>query len=215
MSASCASLAQELGLRVHTHGAGEEGDYQACKELYGMGPVEALQHFGFFDARIPQVVIAHCGFLDKREIEILTEVKDKVLVALCPRAARNLEYGKCPVQKLVERGVRVGIGTDGGSPSGVPDMNEEIAVAAAGYGVPAEYFREINRSALVMPGPVSEVERLRISRAWIDCLRGIARRSSLAPDMQELLVNNGLANLPEFIRREIGSAFAIRYEHVR
>ncbi len=203
MSQACAKLASELRLPVHTHGAGDEGDYQASKELYGTGPIEALKHFGFFDTRIPKIVIAHCGFLDQREVDILTEMRDRVVVALCPRAARNLEYHKCPVERLIERGVTVGIGTDGGSPSGVPNMEEEISLASSAYGVEGDYFRNVNHSDRTPLGPVSENERLRISRSWIACLGDIAHRSGLPKELKEKIVSNALESLPEKIRLEI------------
>ena len=176
MTIAAAKFARENKIPVHTHGAGDIGDFNDCKKIYGKEPIEALEYYGFFAEEIPEVVIAHCGVLSDKEINILEKYKHKVKVAVCPRAAAKLNYGKAPIQELIKRGVRVVLGTDGCSPSGVPDIKEEIRFASEVYNVDASYFENANKSNRRLELIAFE-ERTKIIREWHSCLESLADRA--------------------------------------
>ena len=176
LTKACSDFAIKHNIPVHTHGPGNEGDVEGCKKIYGMMPIEVLEEYGFFSDEIPEIVIAHCGVLDEKEIDILEKYKDKIKIAVCPRAAAKLEYSKAPVKELINRGIKVVLGGDGGSPSGIPDIKEEIRIASEVYGVDVGYFEEVNRVEGKLK-EISEDERVRIIREWHFCLERLAERA--------------------------------------
>lgn len=80
-------------------------------EFYG----DAYDRFGLFGGEDCQAVMAHCVYSDEREQE---RIKERgVWVAHCPESNINLSSGVAPVRQFLDRGIRVGLGSDlaGGS----------------------------------------------------------------------------------------------------
>ena len=75
------------------------------------------------------VVVAHGVHLDDEEIALLA-ARD-VAVALCPRSNAALDCGEAPLQRLVEHGVRLGLGTDSLASNESLDLFAEAAAAYA------------------------------------------------------------------------------------
>jgi cytosine/adenosine deaminase-related metal-dependent hydrolase len=125
-----------LGRPVATHLA--ESDDERDYMLRGAGPIAAvsdveppgttsvrhLAAHGLLEAR---VLAAHCVKVDAEEIELLA--RHDVAVAHCPRSNALLGCGIAPLRKLLDAGIRVGLGTD--SPASTPsfDMFEEMRAA--------------------------------------------------------------------------------------
>jgi len=95
------------------------------KEKYGRTPTEHLAKIGFLS---PDVIAAHCTFVDNSDVEILQTTRTGV--AHCPSTAMKYGAGISPVPDLVKRGVSVGIGTDGCGSNNNLDMIEEMRTAA-------------------------------------------------------------------------------------
>jgi cytosine/adenosine deaminase-related metal-dependent hydrolase len=127
-----------LGLPVATHlaeSAAEQlwvstgsGPWREYAHLigppYGTTAIRKLATVGVLHGR---VVAAHCVHVDEEEIELLAT--HGVAVAHCPRSNAMLGCGIAPLRRLLEAGIRVGIGTD--SPASTPsiDMFEELRTA--------------------------------------------------------------------------------------
>ncbi len=97
----------------------------------GIGPALLADRCGLFDGlstRRPAVV-AHGVHLDDEEIARLA-ARD-VAIALCPRSNAMLHCGEAPIQKLVEQGVRLGLGTDSLASNESLDLFAEAAAAYA------------------------------------------------------------------------------------
>ena len=107
----------------------------------GAGPALLAARCGLFDdarsaaaggpsgtTRRP-VVVAHGVHLDDEEIALLA-ARD-VAVALCPRSNAALHCGEAPLQRLVEHGVRLGLGTDSLASNESLDLFAEAAAAYA------------------------------------------------------------------------------------
>ena len=101
-------LSRELDINVSTHVAGwiEINAYTLRK--FGERDLEHLHSIGLTG---PHGVFFHAVWLSEREIEILAKTGSKVIH--CPMANSYLGYGIAPVSQLLERGVTVGLGTDG------------------------------------------------------------------------------------------------------
>lgn len=104
------------------------GPWSALRDLLqppkGTTGIRALASAGLLR---PSMTAAHCVTVDAEEIELLA--RHDVAVVHCPRSNAYLGCGVAPVARLLDAGVRVGLGTD--SPASTPsfDMFEEMRAA--------------------------------------------------------------------------------------
>ncbi len=117
--------AVEMNLGIHTHLSETYLEVENIKNMYGLTPVRLMDRVGLFN--VP-VLAAHCVFVDDEEIEILSE--KGVGVAHNPQSNLKLASGVAPVKKMVEKGVKVGLGTDGPASNNNLDLWEEIRLVA-------------------------------------------------------------------------------------
>jgi len=126
-----AATAKELGCGIHIHVSETASEVAGCVERHGMSPVRFLEKMGIFDGR---ALAAHCVHVDEEDIRILAE--HGVGVAHNPSSNMKLASGFAPVAKMLDKGVRVGIGTDGVASNDRMDMLREANLAsliAKGY----------------------------------------------------------------------------------
>lgn len=119
------SKAVEFGLGIHTHLSETFLEVENIKNLYGVTPVRLMKRVGLFN--VP-VLAAHCVFVDDEEIEILAE--KEVGVAHNPQSNLKLASGIAPVKKMLQKKVKVGLGTDGPASNNNLDLWEEMRLAA-------------------------------------------------------------------------------------
>jgi cytosine/adenosine deaminase-related metal-dependent hydrolase len=101
---------REMG--IHIHAAEDMADVQYTLSKYNERVVQRLHDAGLLDQG---GILAHCVHIDTDEIEIMR--KKKVFVAHCPQSNANNAVGVAPVEEMMERGIPVGLGTDGYSSS--------------------------------------------------------------------------------------------------
>jgi 5-methylthioadenosine/S-adenosylhomocysteine deaminase len=119
-------LCRRYGTGFHTHSNETQEDVTAMHERYGLRPVEMLERFGLLDP--DRVLLAHGVWLDDAEIAILA--RRGVGVAHNPTSNMKLASGAAPVQKLIDAGVAVALGSDGEKENNNLDMFEEMKVAS-------------------------------------------------------------------------------------
>jgi cytosine/adenosine deaminase-related metal-dependent hydrolase len=105
-----ASLAQQLGVRLHTHFAENAEDDEFSVATFGCRPTEYLERTGWCTER---TWVAHCVMPDDDEIRRLGAAG--IGAAHCPSSNLILASGIAPVRALRAAGVRVGLGVDGSS----------------------------------------------------------------------------------------------------
>ncbi|MGX9728292.1 MAG: amidohydrolase [Candidatus Electronema sp. VV] len=120
-----AALAERKNSLLHIHLSETRDEVKGCVERYGCTPVRHLDRLGLLNER---VVAAHCVMLDDEEIELLA--RRGVKIAHCPESNMKLASGIAPVQKMLNSGVTVGIGTDGSASNNDVDMFGEMSTAA-------------------------------------------------------------------------------------
>ena len=118
-------LADKYNVHLHTHLAETEFEVAQCKERYNRTPVEHLDAIGFLSDKVSA---AHCVWLTDKEIEILAE--RKVGVSHCMESNLKLASGFAPVPKLLNAGVKVGLGTDGAASNNDLSILGEMSSAA-------------------------------------------------------------------------------------
>lgn len=118
-------LANEHGKLITIHVSETMAEIGQIAERYGKSPVVLLDDIGFFGR---DVIIAHGVWLDSRDIQILA--RHGVTVAHNPASNMKLASGVMPLQRLLNAGVNVGLGTDGSASNNNLDMLEEMKLAA-------------------------------------------------------------------------------------
>lgn len=107
------------------HLSENEAEVNTCKERYNCTPVEHLEQLGLLS---PRTLAAHCVMLDDQEIALLA--KRGTNVSHCQESNMKLASGTAPVVKMLEAGVKVGIGTDGAASNNDVDMFGEMNTVA-------------------------------------------------------------------------------------
>lgn len=120
-----AEIVKAHGLHAHIHLSETEKENRECVERHGMSPTALFNACGVFD--VPTTA-AHCVWLSDADREIL-KAKD-VTVATCPASNLKLGSGICDVQALLDKGIRVAIGTDSVSSNNNLDMVREMYLCA-------------------------------------------------------------------------------------
>ena len=119
-----AALARRLGLQLHTHLAETVEEEAYCRELYGCTPVEYLERLGWL---ADDVWCAHCVHLAEPEIERFAATGTGV--AHCPTSNLRLGAGLRRSARLLDAGVRVGLGVDGSASNERGDLFAEVKQA--------------------------------------------------------------------------------------
>ena len=118
-------LANEHGKLITIHVSETMAEIGQITERYGKSPVVLLDEVGFLGN---DVIIAHGVWLDSRDIQILA--RNGVTVAHNPASNMKLASGVMPLQRLLNAGVNVGLGTDGSASNNNLDMLDEMKLAA-------------------------------------------------------------------------------------
>jgi cytosine/adenosine deaminase-related metal-dependent hydrolase len=119
-----AELARRHGLTLHTHLAETVEEEEYCRELYGCKPVEYLDDLGWL---AEDVWCAHCVHLSEAEVQRFADTGTGV--AHCPTSNLRLGAGVAPVNEMLERQVRVGLGVDGSASNERSDLFLEVKQA--------------------------------------------------------------------------------------
>jgi len=125
MLQASAALAVEYSVPLHIHVSETAFEVEGSREQYNMPVVPWLKKQNILEAK---VIAAHCVHLDDGEMHTLKN--HDAGVAHCPSSNLKLASGVAQVQKMVDLGLHVGIGTDGPASNNDLDMFEETRLAA-------------------------------------------------------------------------------------
>lgn len=118
-------LAGELGAKIHIHLAETLDEVRQIKENYGKTPIEYARDAGLFEHR---VLGAHCVHLTDDDMRIMKEYG--VNAVHNPQSNMKLASGIAPVQKMLDLGINVALGTDSSCSNNNLDMISEMKSAA-------------------------------------------------------------------------------------
>jgi 5-methylthioadenosine/S-adenosylhomocysteine deaminase len=125
-------LADELDLPVAMHLHETSREIEHSLEQHGRRPLARLAALGLAS---PQLVAIHMTQVDPEDLDTLAAAG--VSVVHCPESNLKLGAGVCPVARLLGRGVRVALGTDGAASNNDLDLLAEARIAglvSAGVG---------------------------------------------------------------------------------
>ena len=119
-----ADLVQRHKAPFFTHISETASEHEQSVERHGMTPTELYESLGLFDYGGGGY---HCVWLSDHDMEIF---KARGLsVVSCPASNAKLASGVAPLQKYLDAGIRLALGTDGPSSNNGLDMFREMYLA--------------------------------------------------------------------------------------
>jgi 5-methylthioadenosine/S-adenosylhomocysteine deaminase len=123
--ADALALAEEFDTGIHTHSSESIWEVQESLKRFGRRPLEVFHQRGILTDR---TVVAHCVWLDDREIQLLAQTG--TAVAHCPCSNMKLASGPARIGAMHAAGVVVGLGSDGEKENNNLDLIEEMKFAS-------------------------------------------------------------------------------------
>jgi 5-methylthioadenosine/S-adenosylhomocysteine deaminase len=117
--------AREEGIPIHFHANETEDEVDPIVDDYAERPLEYADDVGML---AETSFLAHGVHTDETEHELLAE--RGTAVVHCPASNMKLASGMAPVQAMLDRGVTVGLGTDGAASNNDLSMFDEMRDAA-------------------------------------------------------------------------------------
>jgi 5-methylthioadenosine/S-adenosylhomocysteine deaminase len=119
------TYAEQLGLGIHTHLHETKAEVAESIENFGVRPIKRMANLGLLG---PNLTAAHCVQINDEDLDLLSE--HRAHVAHCPSSNAKLASGIAPVNHLLNKGINVGLGTDGAASNNRQDMFAEMRMSA-------------------------------------------------------------------------------------
>ena len=118
-------LAHKYEAPCFTHLCETKAEVEGCLERYGMTPPQLLDSIGFFDYGGGGF---HCCWMSDEDVALFAE--KKLWAVTNPCSNLKLASGICPVDRLLDAGVPMAIGTDGAASNNALDFFREMYLAS-------------------------------------------------------------------------------------
>ena len=118
-------LAEQLNTGVHMHLHETAHEVDTAVQDHQQRPVARMQQLGLLNERFQAV---HMTTLNDDDIRMIADAGAHIIH--CPESNLKLASGFTPVQKLLDAGINVALGTDGAASNNDLDMFGEIRTAA-------------------------------------------------------------------------------------
>lgn len=118
-------LAAKTGSPVLIHLSETKAEVDQILKKYGATPIHWVAREGLLDVK---VLAAHVVHPQSGELALLQE--KQAGIAHCPRSNMNLASGAAPIRRMLDKELRLGLGTDGAASCPTTNLFEEMATAA-------------------------------------------------------------------------------------
>lgn len=140
----CVEANQSLGAGFHIHVAEDRCDAEQARRRYGQSPVQRLRTLGVLDRRS---LAAHCVHVNAADIAALA--RNEINVVHNPQSNCNNAVGAAKLLEMIERGVLVGLGSDGYTPRMWEEFKAAFHVQKLRTGDPRVAYAEAYAVALL------------------------------------------------------------------
>jgi 5-methylthioadenosine/S-adenosylhomocysteine deaminase len=114
-----------LGVLFQIHVAETKQEVEQIQEMHGISPVKYLDSLGVINGN---TLISHAVWLDEEDMDVLAGRNARI--AHCPESNMKLASGVAPIPDMIEKGICVGLGTDGCASNNNLDLFVEMDSAA-------------------------------------------------------------------------------------
>lgn len=118
-------IANEYGLKINIHLQEVPSEAEQTLAKYNLRPLALLDSIGMVS---PNLIAIHMTDIQPEDFAILEKKRPNIVT--CPESNMKLASGSCPVQKLLNKGMNVALGTDGAASNNDLDMISEMRLAA-------------------------------------------------------------------------------------
>ncbi len=118
-------LARKKNVPMFIHVAESRFEADMITDMQGGSPIRHLDELGILD---PATVCVHCVWADEEDLDILAERGAGVVI--CPQSHLKLASGISPLESMINKGIPVGLGTDGAASNNSLDMFREMDICA-------------------------------------------------------------------------------------
>jgi putative selenium metabolism protein SsnA len=105
---TCVGIAKDAGVGCHIHVAEDAADRKDSLDRYGVPTVERLHRLNVTGEKS---IFVHCVHVDESEMDTIAATK--TVVVHNPESNMNNAVGVTKLLKMLEKGILVGLGTDG------------------------------------------------------------------------------------------------------
>ncbi len=119
------ALTRQLQAPFFIHAAETRDEITQIAEPLAATPIRHLDALGLLDR---DTVCVHCVWADDRDLDLLAEHRTGVII--CPQSHLKLASGRAPLLAMLNRHIRVGLGTDGAASNNSLDLFREMDLAA-------------------------------------------------------------------------------------
>jgi 5-methylthioadenosine/S-adenosylhomocysteine deaminase len=120
-----AAYAQKHDLLIHTHLLESQMEIDEYLKEHGQRPIPLWHELGLIGKK---TIAAHMTHIDQADLDLMQE--SGASVVHCPESNMKLASGICPVQKMLDQGINVALGTDGAASNNDLDLFGEMKSAA-------------------------------------------------------------------------------------
>lgn len=118
-------LADELKTGIHIHLSETKNEVEESFKAFSKSPIKHMYDIGMFNHH---TIAAHCVHLSDEDIDIIKE--NNVFPVNNPSSNLKLASGFAPVSKMLKKGIRVSLATDGPSSNNSLNMFKELNLAS-------------------------------------------------------------------------------------
>jgi 5-methylthioadenosine/S-adenosylhomocysteine deaminase len=158
-------MAERHGVLMQIHLAETRWEVEEIRKNHGKKPVMHLDSVGMLGKGL---IAFHCIWVSEEELSLLAE--KKVGVSHCVNSNLKLASGIAPVARMLEKGIRVSLGTDGAASNNSIDIMSEMSTAA-------KLHKAISEDPTVLRAPTA----LKMATRWGAEAMGMNHVGSLAP----------------------------------
>lgn len=149
---TCVGIAKEAEVGCHIHVAEDAADREDSLEKYGMPTVERLHRLNVTGEKS---IFVHCVHVDESEMDTIAATG--TVIVHNPESNMNNAVGVTPILKMLEKGILVGLGSDGMSSDMLAQMRCGYLLHRLANRDPRVAFMEMPQ--LLLPNNADIVER--------------------------------------------------------
>jgi 5-methylthioadenosine/S-adenosylhomocysteine deaminase len=117
--------ADKWGVLFQIHVAETRSEEDQCRQAHGCSSVQYLERLGLLDRR---TLLIHSVWVDETDLDIIA--RRQAPVAHCPESNMKLASGVAPVPRMIDKGIVVGLGSDGCASNNDMDLFHEMDTTA-------------------------------------------------------------------------------------
>jgi 5-methylthioadenosine/S-adenosylhomocysteine deaminase len=119
------AAADKWGVLFQIHVAETRSEEDQCRQAHGCSSVQYLERLGLLDRR---TLLIHSVWVDETDLDIIA--RRQAPVAHCPESNMKLASGVAPVPRMIDKGIVVGLGSDGCASNNDMDLFHEMDTTA-------------------------------------------------------------------------------------